>query len=84
MTAVREHFGKCANVVRLLVGYLEHQLPPDVHAELEQHLSRCPRCITQLKTYECTVSLLHSIKEEDLPPELRYTLKAFIDRKCQN
>jgi anti-sigma factor RsiW len=76
--------GKCANVVRLLVGYLEHQLPPDVHADLERHLSGCPRCITQLKTYECTVSLLHSISEEDLPPELRFTLKSFIDRKWQN
>ena len=28
--------------------------------------------------------LLRSIREEDLPSELRSTLKAFIDRNCQN
>jgi len=40
--------------------------------------------VAQLKTYESTVSLLRSIREDDLPSELRCTLKAFIDRNCQN
>ena len=40
--------------------------------------------MAQLKTYQSTVSLLRSIREEDLPEELRCTLKAFIDRNCQN
>ena len=75
---------KCESVVRLLVEYLERQLPPDVHADLERHMAKCPRCVTQLKTYESTVSLLRSIKEEDLPPELRWTLKSFIEKNCQN
>jgi len=70
--------------VRLLVDYLERQLPPDVHAELDRHLSRCPRCLAQLKTYKSTVSLLRSIQEDDLPPELRCTLKSFLDRNCRN
>ena len=39
--------------------------------ELERHLARCPRCVTQLNTYESTVSLLRSIRDDDLPPELR-------------
>jgi len=70
--------------VRLLVDFLERQLPPDVHAKLERHLSQCPRCLAQLKTYESTVSLLRSVKEDDLPEELRWTLKSFIDRDCRN
>ena len=70
--------------MRLLVEYLERQLPPDVQADLERHLSKCPRCLAQLKTYESTVSLLRSLKEEDLPPDLRWTLKAFIDKDCCN
>jgi hypothetical protein len=77
-------FRKCENVVRLLVDFLERQLPPDVQADLENHLSRCPRCVAQLKTYQSTVSLLKSVREEDLPPELRLTLRAFIDRGCRN
>ena len=75
---------RCAHLVGLLADYVEHQLPPDVHNELERHLTRCPRCVTQLKTYESTVSLLHSIRDEDLPPELRCTLKAFVSRNCRN
>jgi anti-sigma factor RsiW len=75
---------RCHSLVSLLADYVERQLPPDVHAELEQHLAKCPRCLTQLKTYESTVSLLRTIKEDDLPQELRWTLKSFLDRGCRN
>jgi hypothetical protein len=74
----------CGSVVKLLADYLERQLPPGLRAELEQHLLGCPRCVSQLRTYESTVSLLRSLREDDLPPELRLTVKSFIDAKCQN
>ncbi len=64
----------------LLVDFVERQLPPEVHRELEATSRKCPRCVTQLKTYESTVSLLRTINEDDLPPELRWTLKSFVDR----
>ena len=75
---------RCTDLVGLLADFVEHHLPPAIHAELERHLAACPRCIAQLKTYQSTVSLLHSIHENDLPPELRCTLKSFIDRNCKN
>jgi anti-sigma factor RsiW len=75
---------RCTDLVGLLADFVEHHPPPAVHADLEKHLARCPRCIAQLKTYESTVSLLRSIHEEDLPPELRCTLKAFLARDCNN
>jgi anti-sigma factor RsiW len=75
---------RCTDLVGLLADFVEHQLPPRVHAELERHLARCPRCVSQLKTYESTLSLLRSIRDEDLPQELRCTLKAFLDKNCGN
>jgi anti-sigma factor RsiW len=75
---------RCKDLVKLLADFVEHQLPPAVQASLERHLAACPRCVTQLKTYRSTVSLLHTIKDEDLPPELRCTLKAFLDHNCEN
>ena len=81
---MRESAGKCCNLVRLLADYLEHQLPAPIQAELDQHLAKCPRCVAQLRSYQSTVSLLRSLTEEELPPELRLTLKSFIDAKCQN
>ena len=74
----------CCNVVRLLADYLDRRLQPELQTELEAHLRSCPRCVTQLKTYESTVSLLRSLDDRDLPPELRLTLKSFIDAKCRN
>jgi anti-sigma factor RsiW len=74
----------CKNLVGLLADFVDHQLPPDVHAALERHLAACPRCVAQLKTYESTLTLLRTIKDEDLPAELRCTLKAFLDRNCRN
>ena len=74
----------CGSVVTLLADYLERQLQPDIRAELEAHLQKCPRCVTQLRTYQSTVSLLRSLREDELPPELRLTLKSFLDAKCPN
>ena len=51
---------------------------------LERHLAKCPSCMAQLKTYESTVSLLHTITENDLPTELRWTLRSFLDKNCGN
>ena len=75
---------RCTNLVALLADFVEHHLPKEVHDDLERHLAACPRCVAQLKTYQSTVSLLHSIREEDLPAELRCTLKAFLNRECNN
>ena len=75
---------KCGNLVRLLADYLEGQLPEATHRELEQHLLKCPRCVTQLRTYQSTVSLLRSLDENELPPELRLNLKSFLDARCRD
>lgn len=76
---------RCSRVVALLADYLERRLPPDVQAGLERHLAGCDLCVRQLRSYESTVSMLRSICEEDLPPELRLSLKAFLDEKrCRN
>ena len=75
---------RCCKAVRFLADYLEHRLPSDVRADLDAHLARCPECETQLRTYESTVSLLRSLKDDDLPPHLRLTVRSFLDGKCHN
>jgi Putative zinc-finger len=74
----------CKDLVGLLADFVEHQLPPAVHEDLQKHLTRCPQCVAQLKTYESTLTLLRSIRDEDLPRELRCTLKAFFEKNCGN
>ena len=74
----------CGSLVNLLADYLERRLPADVRDELEAHLHKCPRCVVQLRTYESTVSLLRSLRDDDLPPDLRLTVRSFLDAKCHN
>jgi len=75
---------RCTDLVGLLADYVEHQLPAEVQEDLQHHLAECPRCVAQLKTYESTLSLLRSIRDEDLPRELRCKLKTFVDKHCGN
>jgi anti-sigma factor RsiW len=74
----------CSRVVALLADYLEQRLSPPQHAELTRHLDDCQTCLAQLQTYRSTVSLLRSLREEDLPPDLRRTLSTFLDQTRPN
>ena len=74
----------CCKVVQFLAEYLEKHLAPEVRSELETHLQKCPQCVSQLRSYESTVSLLRSLHDDDLPPDLRLTVRSFLDAKCQN
>jgi hypothetical protein len=75
---------RCSEVLSLLADYLERRLPADVHARLEHHLGDCSTCVKYLKTYQSTVELLGSLRDTDLPPELRMRLQAFIDQRSRN
>jgi anti-sigma factor (TIGR02949 family) len=74
----------CCNVVRFLADYLERRLDPHTRTELDAHLQKCPRCVAQLRTYESTVTLLRSLRDDDLPPDLRLRVRSFLDARCQN
>ena len=74
----------CGSLVKLLVDYLERRLPTDVRNDLDAHLQKCPRCVAQLRSYESTVSLLRSLRDDDLPPDLRLTVRSFLDAKWHN
>jgi anti-sigma factor RsiW len=74
----------CSELLRLLADYLEGRLSPERHRELDEHLAGCCRCVQYLQTYRSTVSLLGTLTEDDLPPELRSRLRIFIDGHARN
>ena len=69
----------CSRVVDLLVDYLENSLSSETRQQLDEHLTACDQCVEQLRTYRATVSLLHGLCDDDLPPELRHSVSAFLD-----
>jgi anti-sigma factor RsiW len=66
------------------VDFLEGRLPDDARRDLECHLSGCPSCEAYVASYRSTVDLLHSLAEDDLPPELHLRLRAFLDKRGRN
>lgn len=74
----------CSRILTLLADYLEGRLPSAVHEDLEHHLTSCPSCVDYVKTYRSTISLLGSLREDDLPIELRSRLSAFLDDHSRN
>ena len=78
------HAKPCCRIVAFLADYLEGQLPANVQADLDAHLRACSRCGVELKTYESTLSLLRSLTDDDLPPDLRLTVRSFLNTRWQN
>ena len=74
----------CSRLVALLSDYIDGRLPADLKRDLEQHLHGCSECTTFVGTFRSTVAMLKSLKEEDLPDELRLRLKAFLDDRSAN
>ena len=74
----------CSDLTQLLLDFVEGHLPPETHAALQQHLTGCGECVAIVRTYESTRSLLRSLTDADLPPELRTRLRAFLDKRTTN
>ncbi len=68
----------CASGVELLMDYLEGALPADVSADLEAHVSACPRCTAFVASYRETPRILREATAAALPPDLEEALLAFL------
>jgi anti-sigma factor RsiW len=75
---------ECTDVLALLADYVDGRLPAARCQALERHLSGCASCVAAVSSYRTTVGLLRSLTEDDLPPELRLRLRAFIERCGDN
>lgn len=65
----------CREVVELVNGYLEGELPDDVAAVVEAHLARCDGCEAVLAQFRATIRLTGSLTEDQLRPAQRETLR---------
>lgn len=75
MTEHAEHIS-CQEVVELVTGYLERQLPSDEAALFEEHIVFCDGCEFYLDQMRATIAAVGRIEEQDVPPETRDRLLA--------
>lgn len=60
----------CRELIEFLMDYASGELLPEVKAEFERHLERCPPCIAYLDTYMKTRELARdACKEPDEPAD---------------
>ena len=70
----------CREVLELITGYLEGDLPADTRAAVEEHLSRCDGCTMMLAQFRRTIELTGMLTEEQVSAAQRATfLDAFRD-----
>jgi anti-sigma factor RsiW len=46
----------CREFADFIMGYLDRELPAEVQAPFERHISRCPACERYLHQYKATVA----------------------------
>jgi len=66
----------CRELVTLVTDYLEDRLTPDDRARFEAHIAGCPHCTAYLAQMRATIRLTGTLREEEIPPEVREALLA--------
>jgi len=64
----------CREVLELITGYLEGDLPADTRAAVEEHLSGCDGCTRMLAQFRRTIELTGMLTEEQVTASQRATL----------
>ena len=64
----------CRQLLAELSSYLEGEASPELCDEIERHLAGCPNCQAVVDTLGKTISLYHTLPEEDVPDEARRRL----------
>ena len=60
----------CRELAEFLSDYVGGELPTEVSAEFDGHLSRCPDCHLFVEQYRVTVHLCCEAYENTVPPAL--------------
>ncbi|MFQ5830229.1 MAG: anti-sigma factor family protein [Candidatus Methylomirabilia bacterium] len=69
----------CRELVELLGDYLDGVLDSAGAQALGAHLADCQECTAFINTYRGTVWAVRQLREEEIPPQLRERLLAFLD-----
>lgn len=69
----------CAEAVRQLWDYLEHEVDAGDRERIEEHLSFCRRCCGEVEFAEELAAFLRSAARPYLPADVEARLTGFVD-----
>lgn len=73
---------ECAELMDLLVDYLEGDLTEPQEERLEFHLELCPPCVNFVESYKKTGKICREALEHQMPNALRTNLHSFLKKSC--
>lgn len=69
---------ECRQIAELLADYLDGTLPKRTVELLEWHMDGCSPCIAFLNTYRGTIRATRSLRDVEVPTELKKRLLAIL------
>lgn len=75
MDTCREWLERCHD-------YMHKDLGEPVRVDFERHMGVCPPCGSFLTTYERTVSLTQKLRLDEIPSDVRDSLRRFLHERC--
>ena len=68
----------CRKIADLLSDYLDGTLPKRTAELLEWHIDGCAPCVAFVNTYRGTLHATRTVRDVDIPPELKKRLLAVL------
>lgn len=69
---------ECRQLAELLADYLEGTLSKRMRELIEWHIDGCQPCVAFVNTYRGTVNAAATLRDVEIPPELRESLLAVL------
>ena len=60
---------KCEDIIKLLSDYIDREIEETMEKLIREHIEKCERCFSLLKTMEKTISLSREILKERKVPK---------------
>ena len=66
----------CRTLARLLLGYVEQELPGECRELVDQHLACCAECVALADSYATVLHLVQRLEPSPVPADLLKALRA--------
>jgi anti-sigma factor RsiW len=72
----------CTDFLAKLTDFFDGTVPPDLMAEVTQHIAECRHCEVVLDSTTKTINIYRNSELYDFPPELQSRLETAIMMRC--
>ncbi len=72
----------CTDFLAKLTDFFDGNVPPELLAEVEQHISECKHCEVVLDSTTKTINIYRDHELYDFPPDLQLRIERTVMDRC--